>query len=68
MVMASCACDVYDRCGVTDERFARAMSLEDAEYQQEHEGHSISDGEDGYGGQNGDETYDDDDDDNSYLR
>uniref|UniRef100_K3WS73 Uncharacterized protein n=1 Tax=Globisporangium ultimum (strain ATCC 200006 / CBS 805.95 / DAOM BR144) TaxID=431595 RepID=K3WS73_GLOUD len=49
-----------------DERFARALSLEDAEYQQETEGHGISDEEDecdegyGHGG--------DDDDDSPYLR
>ncbi|GAB9469265.1 hypothetical protein Gpo141_00006547 [Globisporangium polare] len=51
-----------------DERFARAMDLEDTEDQQEHEGRSLYDDEDGYAAQNGDEQYDDDDDADPYLR
>lgn len=44
------------------------MDLEDAEDQQEHEGRSLYDDEDGYAAQNGDEQYDDDDDADPYLR
>lgn len=44
------------------------MELEDAEDQQEHEGRSLYNDEDGYAGEDGDEQYDDNDDADPYLR